>query len=301
MAIQTSSKRLIRDQSMSDRVFNVFLWCFTVFILFIVAYPLFFIVIASFSDSRLVATGQVYLYPKGFTLAGYKAVFEDSRIWTGYRNTLLYASVGTMISMFVTIPAAYALSRRDFYARGFFITFFVITMFVRGGLIPTYMTLNNFHLIDTIWVVLIPFSLSVYNMIIARTFFENSIPPELHDAARIDGCSTHQFFLKVVLPLSKPMLSVIALYYLVGKWNEYFNPLVYLNSENKMPLQVILREILIRNQAFESGISGGDAAQQVADLIKYSVIIISSAPLLILYPFVQKYFEKGVMIGALKG
>lgn len=292
---------IVRRQGSGDRLFTAFVYCFVVVTLFVIAYPLYFIIIASFSDSRLVAMGQVYLYPKGFTLAGYEAVFKDSRIWLGYRNTLLYASAGTIISMLVTIPAAYALSRRDFYMRGPAMTFFIITMFVRGGLIPTYMNLSDFRLIDSIWVVLIPFSLSVYNMIIARTFFQNSIPPELHDAARIDGCGTHEFFIRIVLPLSKAMLSVIALYYLVGKWNEYFNPLVYLNSPGKMPLQVILREILIRNQAFESGISGGDAARQVADLIKYAVIIVSTAPLLIIYPFVQKYFEKGVMIGALKG
>ena len=292
---------LVQDQSTSDRIFNVFLYFFIALVLFIVAYPLYFVVIASFSDSRLVASGQVYFLPKGITLAGYEAVFNDSRIWMGYRNTLFYSLAGTIISMAVTIPAAYALSRKDFYLRGLVMTFFIITMFVRGGLIPTYITLKNLNMLNTVWTVLIPFCLSVYNMIIARTFFENSIPGELHDAARIDGCGTNQFFFQIVLPLSKSMLSVIALYYLVGKWNEYFNPLVYLNDYNMMPLQVILREILLRNQAFDGGISGGDAAQQIADLIKYAVIIVSSAPLLIIYPFIQKYFEKGVMIGALKG
>lgn len=292
---------LVQDQSRSDRAFNVFLYIFIALILFIVAYPLYFIIIASFSDSRLVATGQVYLFPKGVTLAGYEAVFNDSRIWKGYRNTLFYASVGTMISMVVTIPAAYALSRKDFYLRVPVMTFFIITMFLRGGLIPTYITLKNLHMLNSVWTVLVPFCLSVYNLIIARTFFENSIPGELFDAAKIDGCGNNQFFFQVVLPLSKSMLSVISLYYLVGKWNEYFNPLVYLNDYELMPLQVILREILVRNQAFETGITGGDAAQQVADLIKFAVIIVSSVPLLVLYPFIQKYFEKGVMIGALKG
>ena len=292
---------LVQDSSKSDRVFNLFLYVFIAVVLFAVAYPLYFVVIASFSDSRLVASGQVFFYPKGITLAGYEAVFNDKRIWTGYRNTLFYSLIGTSISMAVTIPAAYALSRKDFYARKLVMTFFIITMFVRGGLIPTYINLKNFGMINSVWAILIPFCLSVYNMIIARTFFESSIPMELYDAARIDGCGNNHFFLMVVLPLSKSMLSVIALYYLVGRWNEYFNPLVYLNDADKMPLQVILREILIRNQAFESGISGGDAAQQIADLIKYAVIIVSSVPLLIIYPFVQKYFEKGVMIGALKG
>ncbi len=284
-----------------ERLFTAIVYLFVILVIFIVAYPLYFIIIASLSDSRLVASGQVYLYPKGFTLAGYEAVFNDSRIWTGYRNTLFYASVGTFISMAVTIPAAFALSRKDFYLRKVFMTFFIITMFVRGGLIPTYINLKKFGMINSVWAILVPFCLSVYNMIIARTFFESSIPQELHDAARIDGCGMNQFFFQIVLPLSKAMLSVITLYYLVGKWNEYFNPLVYLNDAAKQPLQVVLREILIRNQAFESGQSGGDAAQQVADLIKYAVIIVSTAPLLIIYPFIQKYFEKGVMIGSVKG
>ena len=284
-----------------ERLFTAIVYLFVILVIFIVAYPLYFIIIASLSDSRLVASGQVYLYPKGFTLAGYEAVFNDSRIWTGYRNTLFYASVGTFISMAVTIPAAFALSRKDFHLRKVFMTFFIITMFVRGGLIPTYINLKKFGMINSVWAILVPFCLSVYNMIIARTFFESSIPQELHDAARIDGCGMNQFFFQIVLPLSKAMLSVITLYYLVGKWNEYFNPLVYLNDAAKQPLQVVLREILIRNQAFESGLSGGDAAQQVADLIKYAVIIVSTAPLLIIYPFIQKYFEKGVMIGSVKG
>ena len=284
-----------------ERLFTAIVYLFVILVIFIVAYPLYFIIIASLSDSRLVASGQVYLYPKGFTLAGYEAVFNDSRIWTGYRNTLFYASVGTFISMAVTIPAAFALSRKDFYLRKVFMTFFIITMFVRGGLIPTYINLKKFGMINSVWAILVPFCLSVYHMIIARTFFESSIPQELHDAARIDGCGMNQFFFQIVLPLSKAMLSVITLYYLVGKWNEYFNPLVYLNDAAKQPLQVVLREILIRNQAFESGLSGGDAAQQVADLIKYAVIIVSTAPLLIIYPFIQKYFEKGVMIGSVKG
>ena len=284
-----------------ERLFTAIVYLFVILVIFIVAYPLYFIIIASLSDSRLVASGQVYLYPKGFTLAGYEVVFNDSRIWTGYRNTLFYASVGTFISMAVTIPAAFALSRKDFYLRKVFMTFFIITMFVRGGLIPTYINLKKFGMINSVWAILVPFCLSVYNMIIARTFFESSIPQELHDAARIDGCGMNQFFFQIVLPLSKAMLSVITLYYLVGKWNEDFNPLVYLNDAAKQPLQVVLREILIRNQAFESGLSGGDAAQQVADLIKYAVIIVSTAPLLIIYPFIQKYFEKGVMIGSVKG
>ncbi len=299
--MMTIRKRHSLRESSGDRAFTCFVSLMIGLILLVVIYPLYFIVIASLSDSRFVSTGQVYLYPKGFTLAGYQEVFRDMRIWTGYRNTLFYAIVGTAISMAVTIPAAFALSRRDFYLRNVFMTFFVVTMFVKGGLIPTYITLKNFNMINTVWAILIPFCLSVYNLIIARTFFQSGLPSELYDAARIDGCSIHQFFVRIALPLSGSMLSVIALYYLVGRWNEYFNPMIYLSDENLYPLQVILREILCRNQAFEGGVSGGDSAQQLADLIKYSVIIVSALPLLVLYPFIQKYFEKGVMIGALKG
>lgn len=299
MKAESHSNRV--RESAGDRVFTFFVYLFIAFVVLIVVYPLYFIVIASFSDSRLVASGQVYLYPKGFTLAGYREVFKDTRIWTGYRNTLIYSLAGTVISMVVTIPAAFSLSRKDFYMRNVFMTFFVITMFVKGGLIPTYMTIKDFGMVNTPWAILIPFSLSVYNMIIARTFFQSGLPNDLFEAAKIDGCTTHQFFMRIALPLSGSMLSVIALYYLVGRWNEYFNPMIYLNDETLYPLQVILREILCRNQAFDGGISGGDSAQQLADLIKYAVIIVSALPLLVIYPFIQKYFEKGVMIGALKG
>jgi putative aldouronate transport system permease protein len=262
--------------------------------------------IASVSNPSSVANGNVWLYPKGFTLMGYKEIMKDSRIWVGYKNTLIYAIGGMLISMLFTMPAAYALSRKDFKARGFLMLFFTFTMFFNGGLIPTYLTVKNFHLDNTIWVMLIPFSVNVYNIIISRTFFQNNIPGELLEAAKLDGCSNIQFFVKVVLPLSKAILAVISLYYIVGYWNEYFKALMYLREDRLYPLQMVLRDILTRNQAYASGQLGSGASaegsvQQKADLVKYGVIVVSTLPIIVIYPLIQKYFDKGVMIGSLKG
>lgn len=290
----------------SDLVFNILntLICIIVFIS--VIYPVYFVIIASVSNPISVANGNVWLYPKGFTLMGYKEIMNDSRIWTGYKNTLIYAIGGTLISMMFTMPAAYALSRRDFKARGFLMVFFTFTMFFNGGLIPTYLTIKKFNLDNTIWVMLIPFSVNVYNLIISRTYFQNNIPAELLEAAILDGCSNFRFFAKIVLPLSKAILAVISLYYIVGYWNEYFRALMYLREDKLHPLQMVLRDILIRNQAYSSGQLGSGASaegsvQQKADLVKYGVIVVSTLPIIVIYPLIQKYFEKGVMIGSLKG
>ena len=288
-------------RSTSDRVFDLFVLVFTVLILFSVIYPLYFIAIASFSDPRYVGSGQVYLLPKMVSFAGYGEVFKDQRIWIGYRNTIIYSVLGTLINLFVTVPAGYALSRSDFKARKALSVFFIIPMFVNGGLIPTYIIIKNVGLIDSGWVMMLPFCLSVYNMIIVRTFYANGAIHELLEAARLDGCNNNQFFFRIALPLSKAVVSVVMLYYFVGHWNDYYNGMIYLNSASKQPLQLVLRDILVRNQAFADGITGGDGAQQKADQIKYAVIIVSSLPVLVLYPFLQKYFEKGVMIGSLKG
>ena len=281
--------------------FLIYFTCF--FILAVVIYPLYFVVIASFSNPNLVMNGKVWLIPKGITFQGYAMIFQDMRIWTGYLNTFLYTGLGTLFSMFVTIPAAYALSRKDFMLKKPIMFYFVVTMFFNGGLIPTYVTIRNLGLDNTIWVMLIPFSLNTYNMIIAKTFFETSISNELLDSAKVDGCSNLKFFIHIVLPLSKAIIAVIALYYIVAKWNEYFTAMIYLRDSKLYPLQLILRDILVRNQAFASGegVQGGDTAQQLANQIKYGVIIVSTLPVMLIYPFIQKYFEKGVMIGALKG
>lgn len=271
----------------------------------VVAYPLYFVIIASVSDSTLVSTGQVTLFPKGFSLFGFGEILKDNRIWTGYRNTILYTFLGTAVNLIFTLPAAYVLSRTEFQARRFLMLLFVITMFFNGGLIPTYLLMKELHMTNTMWVFIFPFCVNVYNLIITRTFFENSIPKELYEAASMDGCSHFRFFLTVVMPLSKAVVSVIALYYLVAHWNDFFTALVYIRSNELQPLQIVLRDILLSNQVFSQGAgaggSSGGYAQRYADQIKYGVIIVSTLPILAVYPFIQKYFEKGVMIGAVKG
>ncbi|WP_020616503.1 carbohydrate ABC transporter permease [Paenibacillus daejeonensis] len=281
----------------------LFICCSVIFL--IIAYPLYFIIIASISDSTLVSTGQVLLFPKGISFFGYSQIFQDERIWMGYRNTLFYTSAGTLVNLLVTLPAAYVLSRQQFKPRRVLMFIFVFTMFFNGGLIPTYLIIRDMGMINTPWVFIIPFSVNVFYLIIARTFFENTLPKELYEAAAIDGCSHFTYFTKVALPLSKAMISVIGLYYLVGHWNNFFTALIYIRDNNLQPLQIILRDILLSNQVFSDGAGAGGAsggyAQRYADQIKYGVIIVSTLPVLILYPFLQKYFEKGVMIGSVKG
>lgn len=290
--------------SSSDLMFRIILVLICAFMVIIILYPIYFVIIASFSDPASVGNGKVWLIPKNITFLGYEEIFNDDRIWRGFKNTLIYTIGGTIVSLFFTIPAGYALSRTDFKARHFFMMFFVFTMFFSGGLIPTYLTVKQFGLANTIWVMLFPFSVSVFNMIITRVFFQTSIPQELLESAKLDGCSDFQFFIRIVLPLSKPIVAVMMLYYGVAYWNEYFKALIYLNDSALHPLQLVLRDILVNNQALSGGSSigtGESTAQQKADLIKYGVIVISSLPVIVLFPFVQKYFEKGAMIGSLKG
>jgi putative aldouronate transport system permease protein len=293
----------MKRQTLTDNIYDIVVYVLGVLVLLIMAYPLWFAVIASFSDPRALNAGTVWVYPKMFTVEGYRRVFADSRVWLGYRNTLFYTVVGTFISLLFTLPAAYALSRRDMKGRNAIMMIFVFTMFFSGGLIPTYITVNNFKLTNTIWVLLIPFSVSVYNIIIARTFFASTIPQELLEAARIDGCSNLRFFTSVVLPLSGAIIAVIGLYCAVGQWNQFMTSLIYVRNEKLAPLQIILRNVLLQNQFSESSKVGmnQDEMRRAADIIKYAIIIVSTAPVMCLYPFIQKYFVKGVMIGAIKG
>ncbi|REJ17419.1 MAG: sugar ABC transporter permease [Paenibacillaceae bacterium] len=253
----------------------------------------------------MVSTGKVWLWPKGFSLYGYNEIFDDTRIWRGYRNTILYTTLGTFVNLLFTLPAAYALSRREFRARRFLMFVFVVTMFFSGGLIPTYLLIKGLGMTNTMWVFIFPFCVNVYNLIIVRTFFETSLPRELYEAAAIDGCGHFRFFWSVALPLSKAVISVIGLYYAVAHWNDFFTALVYVRNNELQPLQIVLRDILLSNQVFQAGAgTGGEAggyAQRYADQIKYGVIIVSTLPILLVYPFIQKYFEKGVMIGSVKG
>ncbi|WP_083991172.1 carbohydrate ABC transporter permease [Alkalihalobacillus pseudalcaliphilus] len=284
--------------------FMIALFCTTLVI--VTLYPVYFVVIASISNPASVANGDIWLFPNNITFAGYIEIFNDDRIWRGLKNTFIYTIGGTVVSLLFTIPAGYALSRVDFTARKFLMFFFVFTMFFSGGLIPTYLTVQQFGLTNTIWVMLIPFSVNVFNLIITRVFFQTTLPKELLESAKLDGSTDFQFFLRIALPLSKALIAVMMLYYAVGYWNEYMKALIYLNDSKLYPLQLVLREILVMNQAFSSGagsqmLSTGDVtAQQKGDLIKYGVIVVSSVPILLVFPFVQKYFEKGVMIGSLK-
>lgn len=288
---------------MKDKVFRFFLYLISGFILLIVLYPLYFVVIASFSDPSAVASGQVWLVPKGLTLDGYKELFRHNEIWTGYANTILYTIAGTFIGVAVNIFAAYALSKKDLVGRKVLMWLFVFTMFFNGGLVPTFITIKDFGLYNTFWVMVLPFSVSVYNIIVARIFFENTIPAELNDAAKIDGCGNIYYFFKIVLPLSKAILAVIALWTAVGMWNSYFNALVYLKDSWRYPLQLALRNILITNN-LQMSFGSGEAMQialRLSNLMRYSVIIVSTLPIMCVYPFAQKYFNQGVMIGAVKG
>jgi len=294
--------KYMKRQSTSDNIYDFIVLTLSLVLLFIVVYPLWFVIIASFSDSRLVNVGQVWLWPRGFTLLGYERVFADARIWLGYRNTVFYTIAGTSISLLFTLPAAYALSRKDFPGRNLFMMFFVFTMFFGGGLIPTFLTVSNFGLLNTIWVLLIPFSVSVYQLIISRTFFSSNIPLELLEAAKMDGCSNTRFFVQVVLPLSKAIVAVIALYNAVGQWNQFFLSLIYVRNRDLIPLQMVLREILLENRLWDERISESHAEfQWAAEIMKYSLIIVATVPVMCFYPFIQKYFAKGVMIGSVKG
>ena len=305
---RASKVNTIRSRSAPDILFQIVVAVICIFALICVIYPMYFIIIASFSNSTLVNQGKVLFYPKGVSLYGYQQIFQKAEIWTGYKNTILYSFFGTALNLAVTLPAAYVLSRKDFRPRKILMKLFVFTMYFNGGMVPTYMLINNLNLLNTPWIMIIIGALSVYNLIITRTFFETSIPDELYEAAILDGCSHFRYFTTIVLPLSKAVIAVIMLYYLVGHWNDFFNALLYINSDHLQPLQIILRNILLSNQAMAgttgvgSAVGGAGAyAQQYADQIKFGVIIVSTIPVLCVYPFIQKYFEKGVMIGAVKG
>ena len=298
----THARQKVRRQR-KDVVFDVVLYTICALLLIVILYPLWFIIIASFSDPSAVAGGHVWLWPVGFTMEGYQELLRQPQVWLGYRNTIAYTVVGTLIGLAVNIPAAYALSRKDLWGRKGLMGLYVFTMFFSGGLIPIFLTVQQAGLYNTFWVLVLPFSVSAYNIIVARTFFETSLPPDLWDAAQIDGCGNLRFFFTMALPLSKAVISVIALWTAVGQWNSYFNALIYIRDENLYPLQLIMRNILITNQNF-AALGTGEAAMiamRRANLVRYAMIIIATVPIMCVYPFIQKYFDQGVMIGAVKG
>lgn len=290
------------SQGFADKVFDVINYGVLGLVALCVLYPLYFIVVASFSDPVAINNGRVFLWPVGFNTTGYQKIFENVKIWRSYSNTIFYTVVGTGINIFLTMMLAYPLSRKKFFARKPITLLVMFTMYFQGGLIPTYLWMNDLNLYNTPWVMVLLPAINVFNLIIAINFIKNNIPEELYEAASIDGCSHIKFFTRIVLPLSKTIIVVLVLYYGVAHWNEFMNGMIYLRDEGFYPLQLTLRNILLQNQA--SGLGDVDSIieqQKAAELIKYGAIIISTLPVLVIYPFLQKHFEKGVMVGSVKG
>lgn len=290
----------VRD-SLTDRMFMIVIGILLLTITAIVLIPLIYVVASSFSSPQAVVSGQVSLWPVDFTTRGYQTALSNSRILTGFLNTIFYTLGGTAISVVLTVLIAFPLSRPDLPGRGIILALLIFTMLFQGGLIPTFLVVKSLGLLDTPWALLIPNAIGVWQVLIAITYFQETIPSELYQAARIDGATDRQILTKIVLPLSKPMLAVIALMYAIGQWNSYFDALIYIRSPELYPLQLVLREILILNQ-----ISGGDVLQmverqQLAQLLKFSLVVVSTVPILLLYPFVAKYFTKGMLVGSVKG
>ena len=300
----------MKKHSRSDKIFDMINMVLLTLMMAVILYPLYFIVIAS-SSPAAVNSGQVLLFPKGATLEGYKYVLKDNLIWKGYANTIILTVTGTLVNMFLTVTCAYALSKSHLPFIKFIMFAMTFTMFFSGGIIPTYLLVSGMGMRDSIWSLILPTAVSVYNVILMRTYFMNSVPDEIIQAAKIDGCSEIKALAAVVLPLSKPILVTIALFYGVGHWNQFFQALIYISDKDRFPLQLVLRNMLLMgNNAMTSMLSGGmsgENAKYMAELmkqieiLKYAVIIVSVLPVLIVYPFLQKFFMKGIMMGSLKG
>lgn len=301
-------RRFFKGESIGDIAFDLGNYTFTIVLTILFLYPLIYVACCSLSSANAIWSGKIVLLPVDFTMEGYQKVFENKDIWMGYGNSLYYMVTGTVLNLFFSLVTAYPLSRKDFMPRNFVMFFYVFCLYFSGGLIPTYLVIKNLGMLDKVWALIVPGAVSTWNIIMVRTFFTNTIPFELHEAAEMDGCSNTWFFIRVVLPLSTPIIAVIALFTAVGFWNSYFAALIYLSDHNKYPLQLILREILVTVTAsFSSGgnmdignYSDMQEKLQQAATMKYAVIVVACLPMLILYPFVQKYFVRGVMIGALK-
>ena len=295
-------------QMKGDVIFKSTIYTILAFILIIVAYPLWVVIISSISDPHQVALSKVWILPKGIQFEGYSYIFQYDELWIGYRNTIFYTALGTSLNLAATIPCAYALSKRYLRGRNIIMFIILITMYFGGGMIPTFLTVQKLGLGGTFWPVVLLGLVSPYNVIITRTFFATNIPEELEQAAFIDGCSPARTFFQIVIPLSKPIIAVIGLFCAVGHWNSYFSALVYLSKKNQFPLQMFLRDILVvqQNAALMEAVEIEQIVdlirrKEIAEIMKYGVIIVSTLPLLIVYPFIQKYFVQGIMIGSLKG
>ena len=291
-------------ESRGDQIFNVFVYIMLTFCLVVVLYPLIYVVSCSLSDPTAVAAAEVILWPVKPTLQAYKAVVDYSSIWIGFRNSFVYLVVGTVLHLVCTVLAAFPLSRKEFYGRTFFSFLFAFTMYFSGGMIPTYLLLNNLKMLNTFWVMVVPGMISVWHIIMCRTYFQTTIPDELFEAAQLDNCNEFTYMFRILVPLSAPILAVLALYKGVSIWNSYFSAMIYLTDQDLFPLQVFLRNILVLSQIDLSEFADVEAVQKyqgLSNLMKYAVIVVASVPVMLMYPFVQKYFVKGVMIGSVKG
>ena len=293
-------------RSRGDFIFDCVNYLILGLVLVIILYPLYFIVIASISDPNAVQSGAVLLWPKDITFEGYRQILSYRSVWIGYRNTIIQTVTSTVFSVVVTMMTAYPMSRKNFLGKNVMLAFLMITMYFSGGLIPTYLQVKRLHLLNTLWAIILVGCISVYNIIISRTFLQTNVPEELYEAAAIDGCSHFQYFFKVVMPLSKALLAVLALYYGIGVWNNYFEAMIYLNDSDLYPLQLVLKNILVSNQVEAEMMTSMDyetmeEKQRFVDLMKYGLLIVSTVPVLAVYPFLPKYFVKGVMIGSVKG
>ena len=302
MAVFKKNTRPIK-QSAGDRVFDIVNAIIMTLITIVIVYPLYYVLLASITDPTVVNTGKLLLYPEAPYIDGYKRAFSYAPLWTGYKNTLIYTFVGTIISLICTIPAGYALSRMDLPGRRVIMFLFTFTMFFNGGIVPLYLVVQNLHIYDTIWAVALPVAVSVYNLIVCRSFFDTGIPIEMLEAAKIDGCNDFVFFFRIVIPLSSTIIAVMCLFYATALWNQFFNALMFLSGQDKMPLQVVLRNLVLSNQVNSITSNAQEIAmrQRLAEQLKYCTVVLAAAPLLIVYPFLQKYFAKGVMVGAVKG
>jgi putative aldouronate transport system permease protein len=290
-----------------DRRFDRLNIAFVIAVVLVIGYPLWFVLIASISDPQAVDTGRVWLWPVDLTLDGYRRVFAEPSIWTGYRNTIVYTITGVAAHLVIVLPCSYALSRKQFVGRRLVTWYILFTMLFSGGLIPTYLLVKDLGMLDTLWAVVLPGAAGAWAVLVGRAFFTQTVPEELNESAKMDGASDFQVFLRIAIPLSAPIIATLALFHGVGLWNEYFNALIYLSDRDKYPLQLVLRELLVVSQdATQGGGAEGASTEsltqqlRLASLIKYAVMIVSSLPLLIVYPFLQRFFTQGVLIGSVK-
>ncbi|MDR2078591.1 MAG: carbohydrate ABC transporter permease [Treponema sp.] len=293
-----------RTCARSDKIFYVLIFIFLSIFFIMVLYPCVFVISASFSSGQAVEAGKVVLFPVDLSIEGYRTVFNTPAVWTGFRNSIFYTVAATCLNIVMTMTTAYCLSRADVPGRNGVMLLFTITMFFGGGMIPSYMLIRNLGMLNTPWAIIIPGAIGVYNMIIAKTFIQSSIPQELLDAAKIDGCSDIYYYIRIVLPLSKAIIAVLVLLYGVGHWNAYFSAMIYLHNTNLYPLTIILRDILMANQIDPATVQDPELQMRLAEaaaVIKYALIVVTMVPVIVIYPFVQKHFVKGVMIGSVKG